>query len=202
MLLFMTRHGETQWNKLKKTQGTQDISLTDLGRYQAESLARRLEKETTINTIYSSDLKRAKETSAIIGARLGIEPIPCKEIREVCFGHWQGLSIEEIEKIYPGELARWREELSFAPNNGESLSSVHNRIKIFMKALERNHPDPTENILIVSHAATIKVFILELLGIPLHILTKIKISQTGLSLLRMAKGNNSMLYMNDTCHIK
>lgn len=200
MLLYMARHGETQWNRLKKTQGAQDTPLTDLGRYQASQLARRL-KDNSITTIYTSDLGRARETAQIIGDRLNLVPIATSSLREVCFGIWEGLSIEEIEEEYPGELARWRTDLSFAPKEGESLFSVNNRIQNFIESLKIASLNPDNNILIISHAATIKILILELLEIPINLLTKIKISQTGLSLLKMEENNNAMMYMNDTCHI-
>lgn len=196
----MARHGETDWNRLGKTQGTQNTSLTDLGRYQANQLGNKL-KNKPISAIYSSDLDRARETAQIVGKQVGLEPITCELIREVCFGNWQGLSIEEIENKYPGELSKWRNELSFYPQGGESLSSVHSRIKTFLNILKTNHPSSDETILIISHAATIKVSILEILGIPPNFLTKLKASHAGLSLLKMEEGDNAILYMNDTCHL-
>lgn len=202
MKLFLTRHGETEWNRLRKTQGTNDIGLTDLGRIQAKKLGKRLKEMNIIDAIYCSDLSRARETAEIIGAELKIEPIADKLLREVSFGNWEGLTTAEIEIKYPGQLARWRCELSFSPKGGESLLSVHNRISRFFEKLKEKHQDHDSNVLIVSHAATTKVIMLSIMGIPLNLLTRFKISQAGLSLIEVGKESNSLIYTNDTCHLK
>lgn len=203
MLLFLTRHGETKWNRLGKTQGIQDTSLTDLGRQQAEKLAQRLKaSKASIDTIYCSNLYRAKETAEIIGERLKINPIPNQLLNEVSFGNWEGLTLREIEKQYPGQLARWRNELTFSPKEGESLISVNNRVGFFIEELKDKCQKDNDNVLIVSHAAITKVLILRMIGIPLNLLAKFKISQAGLSLLRVEDDNNSILFLNETHHLE
>ncbi len=202
MLLYLTRHGETIWNRLGKTQGIQDTSLTDLGRIQAKKLGQQLKKNNNINAIYCSDLLRARETAEIIGKEISIEPTSSPLLREVAFGNWEGLSIPEIEEQYPGQLARWRNELTFAPEGGESLLAVQDRIVSFIKMIKEKHHDSDDNILIVSHAATTKVIILSLIGIPLSLLTHFKISQASLSLLNVQQDGSSIIYLNDTCHLE
>lgn len=202
MLLYLTRHGETIWNRLGKTQGIQDTSLTDLGRIQAKKLGEQLKKNNNINAIYCSDLLRARETAEIIGKEISIEPTSSPLLREVAFGNWEGLSIPEIEEQYPGQLARWRNELTFAPEGGESLLAVQDRIVSFIKMIKEKHQNSDDNILIVSHAATTKVIILSLIGIPLSLLTHFKISQASLSLLNVQQDGSSIIYLNDTCHLE
>lgn len=202
MLLYLTRHGETIWNRLGKTQGIQDTSLTDLGRIQAKKLGQQLKKNNNINAIYCSDLLRARETAEIIGKEISIEPTSSPLLREVAFGNWEGLSIPEIEERYPGQLARWRNELTFAPEGGESLLAVQDRIVSFIKMIKEKHQNSDDNILIVSHAATTKVIILSLIGIPLSLLTHFKISQASLSLLNVQQDGSSIIYLNDTCHLE
>lgn len=202
MLLYLTRHGETIWNRLGKTQGIQDTSLTDLGRIQAKKLGQQLKKNNNINAIYCSDLLRARETAEIIGKEISIEPTSSPLLREVAFGNWEGLSIPEIEEQYPGQLARWRNELTFAPEGGESLLAVQDRIVSFIKMIKEKNQNSDDNILIVSHAATTKVIILSLIGIPLSLLTHFKISQASLSLLNVQQDGSSIIYLNDTCHLE
>jgi len=202
LLLYLTRHGETIWNRLGKTQGIQDTSLTDLGRIQAKKLGQQLKKNNNINAIYCSDLLRARETAEIIGKEISIEPTSSPLLREVAFGNWEGLSIPEIEEQYPGQLARWRNELTFAPEGGESLLAVQDRIVSFIKMIKEKHQNSDDNILIVSHAATTKVIILSLIGIPLSLLTHFKISQASLSLLNVQQDGSSIIYLNDTCHLE
>lgn len=200
MRLYLTRHGETQWNRLGKTQGIQDISLSDFGRTQARGLGERLKSYNAIDAIYCSDLSRARETAEIIGDKLGLKPSSTDLLREVSFGQWEGLSTAEIEAQYPNGLERWRNDPYFSPEGGESLSAVHHRISSFLEGLKFDHPMDHEDILIVSHAVTTKVIILGLMELPLSFITRFKINQGGLSLIDMGKGHNSILYLNDTHH--
>ncbi len=201
MFLYLTRHGETQWNRLGKTQGSRDICLNDLGRTQGKMLGQRLKRSNTIDSIYCSDLSRARETAETIGDMLNIIPNCNALLREVSFGDWEGLTIAEIEELYPGALDRWRNDPSFSPKYGESLLDVHDRIRSFIRMLEINHPDSDENILVVSHATTTKMLILSLMGIPLNLITGFKINQASLSLLKVNGSNNSIIYLNDTHHL-
>lgn len=201
MLLYLTRHGETEWNRIRKTQGIRDIPLTDLGRIQAEALGQRLKELKTIDVIYCSDLSRARETAEIIGDKLKLKPIPNHFLREVSFGIWEGLSTKEIETRYPGGLSRWRNDLSFSPKDGESLLSVQGRISSFIRMVEKEHEENYNNILVVSHAVTTKVLILNLMGIPLNLLTRFKISQASLNLLNIEEDNKAILCLNDICHL-
>ncbi|NLJ40587.1 MAG: histidine phosphatase family protein [Clostridiales bacterium] len=202
MFLYLIRHGETEWNSLGKTQGQKDISLNNSGVWQAERLGKRLKEQKAIDKIYCSDLSRAKETAEIIGRDLKLDPIPHETLREVSFGKWEGLSIKEIEILFPGELWKWRHELSFAPEGGESLLSAQERIGFFIKDMKRKFSDKDVKILIVSHALTTKILALSLMGIGLNLITQFKISQGSLSLVEIHEGNSSIIYLNDTCHLK
>ena len=202
LLLYLTRHGETIWNRLGKTQGVKDIDLTDEGRIQAKKLGMLLRQNNNIETIYCSDLSRARETAEIIGKEISQKPIVSPLLREISFGCWEGLSTQEIEKQFPGQLVRWRNELTFAPEGGESLLSVNDRIASFINMIKEKHERNGDNILIVSHAATTKIMILSLIGIPLSLLTHFKISQASLSLLKVEQERNSIIYLNDTCHLE
>lgn len=202
MLLFLARHGETKWNRLGKTQGTQDICLSNLGRAQAEKLGEYLKVKERITAIYCSDLSRARETAEIIGNQLLLDPISDSLLREISFGSWEGLSTAEIEDKYPGQLMRWRNELSYCPKGGENLLSVCTRVGAFVDMLRESHPGNNERILVISHSVTVKVLILSLLDIPLNLITRFKVNQTGLSLINMEGTDNAALYLNNTHHLE
>ena len=94
------------------------------------------EEKEQITAIYCSDLLRARETAEIIGNQLRLNPISDPLLREVSFGSWEGLSTPEIEAKYPGQLARWRNELSYSPKEGESFISLQQSQLIYRKVEE------------------------------------------------------------------
>ena len=97
--LILVRHGETDWNRDRRIQGSTDIPLNDTGRAQARDAAATL-RETLDPAlpavVVASDLSRARETGEIIAAELGL-PAPhlYPELRERGYGVAEGLSIEE-----------------------------------------------------------------------------------------------------------
>jgi probable phosphoglycerate mutase len=108
-LLTLVRHGETDWNRDRRVQGSTDIPLNDTGRAQARDAAAGLREQiaasasTTAPVIVSSDLSRAKETAEIIAAELGLSaPAVYPELRERAYGEAEGLDADEF-------IQRWGE---------------------------------------------------------------------------------------------
>ncbi|WP_209560889.1 histidine phosphatase family protein [Frigoribacterium sp. PvP032] len=100
-LLYLVRHGETDWNRARRIQGATDIPLNDLGRSQAaeagDLLARR-----SFDRVVASPLSRAAETGSIIAARLGL-PAPqlVPAVAERRYGDAEGLTGTEVEQRFP-----------------------------------------------------------------------------------------------------
>jgi len=74
MAIFLARHGETEWNRVGRWQGSTDIPLSEVGRDQALALAERL-RGRGITEAHASDLSRARETAEIVAAALGVAPV-------------------------------------------------------------------------------------------------------------------------------
>lgn len=200
MHIYLVRHGETHWNIQRRTQGIKDIPLTAKGMNQAEELSRRLKKEP-ITKIYTSTLKRALSTAIIIGNKLDLTPLEMKELKEINFGVWEGLTIKQIEKKYPGQLGRYRTEFSFSPDKGESLSSLQQRIDDFIESNIKGYAYKEDSILIVSHSYPIRMLIVRLLGFPLQHLWDFDLDNTGITIIRYQTGRSRIVCLNDTCHL-
>jgi len=97
--LFLIRHGESDGNVKRKFSGFQDVDLTEKGVWQAKRLARRLEG-VRIDSVYCSDLKRARHTAEIIFKARGIDIISNPKFREINFGAWEGYTFEEIKEKF------------------------------------------------------------------------------------------------------
>jgi broad specificity phosphatase PhoE len=202
MYLYLTRHGETIWNAEGKTQGTMDIPLSDKGIRQAEILADRLVYEN-ISSIYCSSLDRAYRTAAIIGEKTGHVPEKTDALREIAFGAWEGLTLQQIEDRFPGQLDNRSKDCLFCPEGGESILSVQGRVRSFLDILSSSVSyDKNSRILIVAHAYTIRLIIMELIGLPLRHLWDFRLDNTGISIIQSHQGKSRIICLNDTCHMR
>jgi broad specificity phosphatase PhoE len=98
--ILLARHGETEWNRLGRWQGHADPPLNDLGRRQAEILAEQLAGDT-VSAVYSSDLRRARETARIVAERIGLPVTEDSALREIDVGSWSGLTRDEVRERFP-----------------------------------------------------------------------------------------------------
>jgi len=105
-LLIVIRHGETEWNREKRMQGTTDTQLSDVGRAQAQALGRRLAARP-FRALYSSDLSRARDTARAIAEHTGTQVVTDPRLQERRFGIFEGLLAAEIIARYPEEHARF-----------------------------------------------------------------------------------------------
>ncbi|MGC8516246.1 MAG: histidine phosphatase family protein [Thermoplasmata archaeon] len=99
--IFLVRHGETDWNRQKVWQGQRGPGLNMNGRSQVENTALKL-KSADITELYSSDVRRAIETSQIISRSLGLDFITEPAFRERDMGDYTGLPESEVLKRNPG----------------------------------------------------------------------------------------------------
>lgn len=160
--VFMVRHGATVLSAEDRFAGVTDVELSEEGREQARRLAERLSGEK-IAAVYASPLGRTIETARILAAPQNLQVQTCDGFREISHGHWEGMRRREVEEKFPEEMAEWEKDpYTFAPEGGESGLAVTARALPALIHLVREHPG--ENILIVSHKATIRLLLSSLLG--------------------------------------
>lgn len=106
--LLLIRHGETEWNVEKRLQGHLDVALNREGVRQASALGRRLLDEP-FDAIFSSDLQRAFDTAQGIAIPRGMTVQLEPDLRERCFGAFEGLLHPEIGERYPEDYAAWKQ---------------------------------------------------------------------------------------------
>lgn len=198
--LYLVRHGESEWNILKKVQGQKNVNLTKKGEKQAEKIANRLDSEN-IDIIYSSDLKRAFETAKTIGNKLKLDVNLDKSFREINFGIWEGIPTKELSDKYCEEHLLWMKEPHKLKLEGaETLGELQNRT---IKGINRiSKLNPSKNILIVSHSAAIKTIILGLLDMDIRYYSKMSLNNVSLSIIEFRDYNNVLKLFNDTCHLR
>ena len=148
--IVLVRHGETDWNRERRFQGHADRPLNEAGRLQARGLAESLAGED-LSAVYSSPLRRASETAAIVAGHLGLEPVELEALREIDVGDWQGLTVDEVRARYPEQAeVAWR---SGWPN-GETYDELGARVVPALVAVAREHEG--RRVLGVTHAGPIR----------------------------------------------
>ena len=198
-LLFLIRHGETQWNLDHRVQGHEDVLLTERGREQARRLALWLAGEP-IQAFYSSDLRRAWETAEILAA--GSAPV-WKEprVREASFGLFQGLTTAEIEARYPEEFRAWRRDaVRHRPPGGETLEDLRKRC---MTALREHLPKhPGQAVALVAHGGPVRVMVCGLLDLPLEVYPKLRVENTAVTRILFGDRGTILAGFNEVAHLK
>ncbi|MFQ5947402.1 MAG: histidine phosphatase family protein [Acidimicrobiia bacterium] len=125
--LLVVRHGEAEGNREHRFIGQSDTALSELGRYQAEAVARRL-AGLPITHIVSSDLGRAMDTIAPLAEAVGVPVTADERLREIANGDWTGLLPDEIAARWPEIWARYRAGEDVQRPQGESWQDVRRRV--------------------------------------------------------------------------
>jgi broad specificity phosphatase PhoE len=153
-LFGLLRHGQTEWNVLKKIQGLADSPLSPAGRKQTAEWTRVLANYGW-QRIVASDQGRVVETVAILNREWQLPISHDPRLREQHWGEWEGLTIPTIEREFAAELqTRIALGWQFAPPGGESRAAVRDRALAALRAAAGTWPG--EKILVVCHQGVIK----------------------------------------------
>ena len=142
-MLYVTRHGETDWNVQGKVQGKADIVLNAKGIEQAKETMAML-KEESFDFIICSPLKRARKTAEIINSEKNIPIIFDERISERDFGEMEGMSKDDFDF-----QAFWNYEKNVTYEKAENIRVFFNRIFLFLDEIKKKYKD--KNILLVTH---------------------------------------------------
>lgn len=161
-VLLLARHGATNWTREKRWQGHADPPLNQRGRKQARALARNL-AGVHLEAIYSSDLRRASQTAAIVADARGVDVRLDPELRENDFGDWTGLRRDEVERRFPEAALRRKRGLK-GWSGGESYEEMADRVVRAVSRIAAAHRE--EEVLVVTHNGPIRAIHAHALGVP------------------------------------
>lgn len=157
---YIFRHGETDWNRERRSQGHTDIHLNELGILQAKELASKFKTlKIPLEIIYTSDLQRAHRTGATVATHLDIPLIIDHRLREMSYGEAEGLKLEETVERFGREF--WNRLQSFTQENnqigfpgGETRDQVRIRIESVLKEIISN--TKYQNIALSTHGGALR----------------------------------------------
>lgn len=169
MKIYLIRHGETDQNKRKCLQGRSDIELNEYGRELARRTAEGL-KNVNFDIIFTSPLKRARETAEIIRGDREI-PLICEElIQEISFGEYEGLCYGKDNYSIPD-----KDFMNFfdkpqeyqTPPKGESFEEILKRTGSFLQELMQREEYKDKTILLSTHGCALKALLANVRKLPL-----------------------------------
>ena len=144
MYIYLVRHGETDWNRERRIQGSTDIPLNETGRAQARATGSLLARRRW-SGIFASPLSRAMETAEIIADMVGLPaPLPVPAIVERNYGAAEGCTDEEIDALYPADVN--------VPGREPREAVARRVVPALVRLAEEHHG---ESIIVVAHGGVI-----------------------------------------------
>ena len=198
--VFLVRHGATVLSAEDRFAGATNVELSDLGREQAEALARRLAGQP-IAAFYASPLDRTMETVRILAAPHGKSVEADAGFLEINHGVWEGLTRQEAETKFGDMYVRWEADpYNFAPLGGETGLTVTARAMPALLRAVAAHPG--EIICVVSHKATIRLLLGAILGFdPRRYRDHLDLNPASLTILDFRDAMSARLTVfNDVAH--
>ena len=198
--LIVVRHAESHLNFQNRIQGHKDSELTKKGLRQARSLARRL-KNFHIDKIYTSDLGRAYTTTVEITRHLKKPIVRDPRLREIHLGDWEGMTPEEVDKLYDEGYKKWLKKPSgcFIPNS-EKISHFRKRITSRVREIAQQNEGKT--VLIVTHGGAITALLADWLKADFDtLILHLQLDNTSLTIAHETEKHLRLMAINDTAHL-
>jgi broad specificity phosphatase PhoE len=178
-MIYVARHGETDWNREGRYQGQRESQLTDTGIAQARALADALAQQP-ITRVIASPLARCTETARPLAKRLGVALESDRDLIEIAHGAWEGRLRSAIEREEPAVMRMWREHPERVLfDGGESLANVNDRWHAFVQRL-----GDADCVAIVTHDVIVRLAILAASGSALSQLWKPRVVNGGYAVFR------------------
>jgi len=155
MKIYLIRHGETDWNVLRKFQGCTDIPLNDKGRLLARKTAEAM-KDIPFDAAFSSPLSRAMETARIIIGDRPVEVLPEPRLVELSFGEYEGID-RDFEGYEAFLYTFFKEPQNYkAPKGGETLEHLCERTTKYLYELAADERYQDATVLLATHGAALR----------------------------------------------
>jgi 2,3-bisphosphoglycerate-dependent phosphoglycerate mutase len=194
------RHGETAWNAATRIQGQLDIALNEVGRRQAQQLARAL-TDAGITALYSSDLLRAQQTAQAVAERIGVALVTDAGLRERGFGIFEGSTYADIEHLWPQGARRLRQrDIGYGPEGGETLERFDARSVACATRLAARHPG--ETIALVAHGGVLDCLYRAATRIDLQAPRTWHLGNASINRLLYSATGFSLVGWGDTLHLQ
>lgn len=193
MEIVFVRHGRTKLNKEGCYIGATDEELSMEGIEEIQSVKKML-YPVEFDGIYSSPLKRARQSAEIIGRNFIID----ERLREINFGIFDGIDNMEVQSKYPLEYKRWTEDyINYKIPGGESFSELFDRVERFVREVSEKH----KKVLVLTHGGVIRCAMSMAFGSKEHFY-KFQVNHGTVNILSIDNGYRHIKLLNAYCDLK
>lgn len=162
----LVRHGETEWHAENRYAGVSDIALTSRGLDQAQQLAA-WAATAGLAAVWTSTLTRAQLTATACAEAIGVPLNVDERLRELDFGHGEGMTSAEMHEQFPEALRAFRADpVGDHLPGGEDPTDAARRFTGCLRDLAARYPD--DRVLVVAHSTAIRLALCELIGVPMR----------------------------------
>ncbi|MBW1808899.1 MAG: histidine phosphatase family protein [Deltaproteobacteria bacterium] len=198
--IIIIRHGETEGNQNKIYRGRWDLPLNENGLSQVAKAGAALQ-DIAFDAIYTSPLERTRQTAAAVAQFQEVEPQVDDCLIDIDYGQWTKVADSEIARQQPELYQSWKdmpEKVVFP--GGEGLAAVRQRVSSGLLRLAEAHPDQT--IALCAHRVSVKMILMVGLGLPDAAFWQVQIDTASISALTYTAAKFSLVFSNETCHLK
>lgn len=202
--ILLIRHGETAWNAVRRLQGHIDIPLNAEGERQAGALGRALAAES-VDVIVSSDLRRARQTAQAVADQYdGATVQTDANLRERCYGVFEGMLYTEVEQQYPAEFALWQArdiDAVMPPGErvAESFRQFYARAISAIGEWAERHPGKT--VAIVAHGGVLECAYREAVGMQLDSPRDFQVKNASINRFTFSGGKLALTSWGEVEHL-
>jgi broad specificity phosphatase PhoE len=198
--VYFVRHGQTDYSRQNRFCGSTDAPLNDVGLRMAEALAARY-ADFGFDAIYSSPLRRTRETAEPVARPAGLDVIALDGLREIAYGEWEGRPERDVERDDHERFAAWAAHPArVAPPGGETATAIAARATDALDRIRAHHD--RGKVLVVSHKATIRILLCTLLGVDVdHFRRRVAQRVAAVSCVDFKKDGPLLQMLNDVSHL-
>ena len=198
--IILVRHGHVDWIAPERFRGRAELALSELGRRQAQAVARYIAARWKPEAVYTSPLSRCRDTATAIAAPFQLEPQPVEGFCDIDYGAWQGLTREQAAERWPSETELWfRAPHLAAIPDGETLADVLSRATATLRGVLRAHSNGT--VALVGHDSVNRVLLAFALELPLSRYWHLRQDPCGLNELLFENDSFVIRAINQTQHL-
>ncbi len=192
--LLLLRHGDTGLQYRNRYIGGMDVPMSPHGHQQIKAVGVLLGREEFSQCLCSPS-QRCRETAALIteprGMGFSIDP----DLREIDFGQWEGMTFDEIGRLFPDRVDTWANlDADFTFPGGEKIADFQARIVRVANSLAAN---PADTVLVCTHGGVIRFLICHFLGLQTWQYILFQVKHASVTTIEIFNGSGILAGLNE-----